>query len=106
MIVPDFSLQTKFFIINEIFFYKFRTSLEESFYCIHDSYILSDRLYKVKAKLKSTWFIMLLDYTNVTKSFEMTLNSEHGTEKLKTKEIETRKTKTQRDEDLVLQKNR
>ena len=49
---------------------------------------------------------MLLDYTNVTKSFEMTLNSEHGTEKQKTKEIETRKTKTQRDEDLVLQKNR
>ena len=49
---------------------------------------------------------MLLDYTNVAKSFEMTLNSEHGTEKLKTKEIETRKTKTQIDEDLVLQKNR
>ena len=43
---------------------------------------------------------MLPDYTNNIKSFEMTLNSKHGTEKLKTKKpkIETRKTKKLKDE--------
>ena len=33
----------------------------------HDSYvILTDRLYKVRTKLKSTWSIILPNYTNVS----------------------------------------
>ena len=39
----------------------------------------------------------MIDYTNVITSFEMTMNSKHRTEKLKTKnqkDIETRKIKT------------
>ena len=50
--------------------------------------------------------ITLPDYTNFIKSFEMTLNLKHRTEKLKTKDkrSETRKTKTQKDENLVLPK--
>ena len=41
--------------------------------------------------------IILSDYTNVITSFEMTMNSKHRTEKLKTnnqKDIEIRKIKT------------
>lgn len=45
-------------------------------------------------------------YTNVTKSFEMTSNSEHRTEKRKTKDAKTQKTETKTDEKLVFQKNR
>ena len=41
---------------------------------ISDSYILKDRLNKVTTKLK-----------NLIKSFEMTLNSKHRTETIKTK---------------------
>ena len=39
----------------------------------------------------------MIDYTNVITSFEMTMNSKHRTEKLKTKnqkDIETQKIKT------------
>ena len=36
----------------------------------------------------------------------MTLNSEHRTEKLKSKDTETRKTRTQKDKNLILQTNR
>ena len=57
----------------------------------------------MRPKLKSTWLITLPDYTNIVKSNEVTLNSRHITEKLKTKDTGT---KTQKDENLVLQKNR
>ena len=45
--------------------------------------------------------IILAAYTNVIKSFGMRLNSKNITEKLKTKDTETRKTKTQKGENLV-----
>ena len=45
--------------------------------------------------------IILPAYTNVIKSFGMKLNSKNITEKLKTKDTETRKTKTQKGENLV-----
>ena len=40
--------------------------------------------------------IILPDYANDNKSFEMKLNSKHKTEKLKTKDTKTRKTKIQK----------
>ena len=46
---------------------------------------------KIKAKI----LITLPDYTNFIKSFEMTLNSKHITEKLKTKDQGYRKTENQ-----------
>ena len=58
-------------------------SLEICFSKYHSSIL--DRLHKVRTKLKRTWLIILPDYTNVIKSFKMTLNSKHGTEKLKAK---------------------
>ena len=92
---------SRFFFINEIFLYDFflyklKASLEAYFltssYYINHSYILADGLYKVREKSMDTWLIILPDYT-----FEITLNSKHRTEKLKTKtkDTETRKTKTQ-----------
>ena len=66
----------------------------------------NNHLNKVKTKLKSTSFIFP-DYTNVINSFEMTLNPKHRTEKRKTrkeKDIKTRKTKIQRDENLVFRR--
>ena len=64
---------------------------------------LTEHLNKVRAKLYSTWLIILRDYTNVIKSFEM--NSKHRTEKLKIKDTETQKTKTKKDKNLVLSKD-
>ena len=48
--------------------------------------------------------IILPDYANDNKSFEMKLNSKHKTEKLKTKDTKTRKTKIQKQENLVIPK--
>ena len=42
----------------------------------------------------------------ILKSFKMTLNSKHRTKKLKIKDTETGKSKTQKVEQLVLQKNK
>ena len=56
----------------------------EASFLQHESF-LGDGLYKVRIILRSTWLIILPGYTNVTKSFDMTLNSKHRTEKLKTK---------------------
>ena len=36
-------------------------------------------------KLKSTFLIMLPAYTNISNTFEVILNSKHGTEKLRAK---------------------
>ena len=47
-----------------------------------------------------------MNFTNVTKSFEMTSILNYRKENLKTVDIETRKTKTQKNGNLVLQKNR
>ena len=58
----------------------------------------------MRTKLKNTGLIILTDYTNVTKSFERKLNSKYRTEKRKTDDTETQKTKTHRDENLLLQK--
>ena len=59
----------------------------------------------MRTKLKSTSLIILPDYADVIKSIEMTLNSKHRkTKKLKSKDIETQKTKTQKNENLVLSK--
>ena len=48
--------------------------------------------------------VILADYTNVIKSFKLTFSSIHGTEnvKIKYKNTEARKTKTRKDENLVL----
>ena len=62
-------------------------------------FLYFNRLQEVRTKSKSTWLIILPD-----KTFEMTLNSKHRTEKLKTKDTETRKIKSQKDESLVLPK--
>ena len=48
--------------------------------------------------------VILPDCTNVIKSFEMTLNSKRRREKLKIKVTKTRKTRTKKDENLVLSK--
>ena len=66
-------------------------------------HFLPDPLHKGRTKLESTWLIILSDYTNVITSFEMTMNSKHRTEKLKTKkqkDIETQEIK------IKLTKNR
>ena len=60
-------------------------------------FIKKYHLYKVRTKLKNT-LIILLDYTNAIKSFEMTLNSKHRTEKLKIKNQRYRNTKNQNTE--------
>ena len=55
---------------------------------------LPDRLRKGRTTLESTWLVIVSDYTNVTTAFEMTMNSKHRTEKLKTKsqkDIDTQK---------------
>ena len=54
-------------------------------------HFLKNYFYKVRTKLKNTWLIILLDYTNITKPFEITLNSKHLTKKLKAKEAQKRK---------------
>ena len=46
-------------------------------------YFTTNYFYKVKTKLKRKWLIILPDYTNVTKSFKMTLISKHGPENMK-----------------------
>ena len=48
----------------------------------------------------------MINYTNVVKSFDMTSNSKYRTEKWVTKNTEKLKTITQKDENLVLHKNR
>ena len=48
--------------------------------------------------------IILPDYTSVIKFFEMILNSEHRTKKLKTKDTGKQKVKTEKDENLALPK--
>ena len=48
--------------------------------------------------LKSKRLIRLLDYKNVTKSFEIKFNSKHRTEKLKTKNQRYRNVKNQNTE--------
>ena len=74
-----------FFFINIIFLYK-ENSLEACF--LHrNSFILTNGLNKVRTKLK-----------NVVKSFEMTLNSKHGTEKIKNKNKWNRNMKNQNTE--------
>ena len=45
----------------------------------------------MRIKFKSTWLIKLANYTNVLKSFEMTLNAKHWTEKLKTEKPKIQK---------------
>ena len=68
------------------------------------SYTLTDRLNKVRAKLKSTWLIPFPDNAillNINKTFNIEQNY-----KLTAKDTETRKTKIQKDEKLVLPKNR
>ena len=87
--------QSRFFFTNEIFLYK--ASLEACF-LERDSCSLTDRLNKVRTILKTTWLITLPDNTNVKKSLEMTLNSKHRTEKLKTKNHRYRNTKNQNTE--------
>ena len=56
-------------------------------------------------KIKEHILIILLDYTNITKPFEITLNSKHLTKKLKAKEAQKRKkNKIQKNEHQVLPK--
>ena len=45
----------------------------------------------MRIKFKSTWLSKLPNYTNVLKSFEMTLNAKYWTEKLKTKKQKIKK---------------
>ena len=59
----------------------------------HVSYILTDHLNRVRIKLK-----------NFMKSNEIALNSKHGTENIKNKNQGNRKTKSQKDKNLVLAK--
>ena len=48
---------------------------------------------------------ILPDYADVINSIKLALNSKHRkTKKLKSKDIETQKTKTQKNENLVLSK--
>ena len=49
-------------------------------------------------KIKEKILITLPDYKNFIKSFEMTLNSKHRTEKVKTKDQRYRNTKNQNTE--------
>ena len=68
------------------------------------SYTFTDRLNKVRTKLKSTWLIPFPDNAillNINKTFNIEQNY-----KLTAKDTETRKTKIQKDEKLVLPKNR
>ena len=68
-----------------------------------------DHLYKVRAKLKSPWLNTLPDYTNLhSLIIQMLLspsrwywieNTEQKNKKLKSSDAETRKTKTQEEED-------
>ena len=60
--------------------------------------------YSNKYLNSATTFCM--DFTNVTKSFEMTSILKYRNENLKTADIETLKTKTQKNGNLVLQENR
>ena len=68
-----------------------------------NAYTLTDCLNKVRTKLKSTWLIPFPDNVillNIKKTFNIEQNW-----KLKAKDTETWKTKTQKDEKLVLPMN-
>ena len=67
----------------------------------HSSYILSDRLNKVRIKLKSTWLIISFPDYKMFSRRHLTQTIEQNW-KLKAKDTEKRKAKTQKDENLVL----
>ena len=52
--IPGFSFKRKFFFINDISLYDFKTSLKERFYNRILIFSLTHHLYNVRAKLKST----------------------------------------------------
>ena len=74
-----------FIFINGIFLYK-QTSLEAGFYnaIVYILFFIADYLNKVRTKLK-----------NIIQSFEITMNSKHRPEKLKTKNHRNRNMKNQ-----------